>query len=141
MNKQRILVVDDEPGNLNLLRQILKQDYTLTFAKSGADALDNVFKQKPDLVLLDVMMPGMDGYAVCERLKEDPRSSDIPVIFCTAMSDELDQAKGFRLGAADYITKPVNPAVVLARVKTQLALSDQHRALQHNSRHDRLDRS
>ena len=130
MSKQKILVVDDEPGNLSLLRQILKHEYDLTFAKSGADALDNVFKQKPDLVLLDVMMPGMDGYAVCERIKEDPRSSDLPVIFCTAMSDEVDEVKGFSLGAADYITKPVRPAVVLARVKTQLALSDQNRAFQ-----------
>lgn len=130
MSNQRLLIVDDEPSNLNLLRQILKNDYDLAFAKSGADALANVFAQNPDLVLLDVMMPGMDGYAVCERIKQDPRSSDIPVIFCTAMSDEVDEVKGFTLGAVDYITKPVRPAVVLARVKTQLALSDQNRAFQ-----------
>jgi putative two-component system response regulator len=83
-------------------------------------------------VLLDVMMPGMDGYAVCERIKKDPRSSHIPVIFCTAMTDEVDEVKGFTLGAVDYITKPVRPAVVLARVKTQLSLSDQNRAFRQN---------
>jgi putative two-component system response regulator len=128
--KQKILIVDDEPANLALLRQILKNDYDLAFAKSGADALNTILKQKPELVLLDVMMPGMDGYAVCGRIKADPRSSDIPVIFCTAMVDEVDEVKGFSLGAADYITKPVRPAVVLARVRTQLALSDQNRAFQ-----------
>jgi putative two-component system response regulator len=126
--RSKILVVDDEPANLNLMRQILKNDYDLAFAKSGADAFTNMAKQVPDLVLLDVMMPGMDGYEVCKGIKADPRLNEVPVIFCTAMSDEADEVQGFKLGAADYLTKPVRPAVVLARVRTHLALADQHRA-------------
>ena len=126
--RAKILVVDDEPANLNLMRQILKNDYDLAFAKSGADAFVNLQKQVPDLILLDVMMPGMDGYEVCEKLKADPRFSDVPVIFCTAMTEEGDEVRGFKLGAADYVTKPVRPAVVLARVRTHLSLADQHRA-------------
>ena len=129
-SKQKILIVDDEPANLNLLRQILKNDYDLAFAKSGTDALATLLKQKPDLVLLDVMMPGMDGYGVCEQIKGDPRWRDIPVIFCTAMTEEVDEVKGFSLGAVDYITKPVRATVALARVRTHLALSDQNRAFQ-----------
>ena len=128
-DRKKILVVDDEPANLNLMRQILKNDYDLAFAKSGADALSHLQKQAPDLVLLDVMMPGMDGYEVCEQIKKDPRSSHVPVIFCTAMSDEADEVRGFKLGAVDYLTKPVRPAVVHVRVKTHLALADQNRAI------------
>ena len=126
--KAKILVVDDEPANLNLMRQILKSDYDLAFAKSGADALANLQKQVPDLILLDVMMPGMDGYEVCQKIKSNPRLSHVPVIFCTAMTEEGDEVRGFKLGASDYITKPVRPSVVLARVRTHLALADQHRA-------------
>ena len=127
--RPKILVVDDEPANLNLMRQILKGHYDLAFAKSGADAFANLYKQVPDLVLLDVMMPGMDGYEVCEKIKADPRLSHIPVIFCTAMTEEGDEVRGFKLGASDYVTKPVRPAVVLARVHSHLALADQHRAV------------
>ena len=130
MIRQRILVVDDEPANLNLMRQVLKDDYDLAFAKSGQDALQSLQLKLADLVLLDVMMPGMDGYAVCETLKADPRTRAIPVIFCTALSDSLDEVKGFELGAVDYITKPVRPTVVKARVGTQLALYDQSRAFE-----------
>ena len=126
--RSKILVVDDEPANLNLMRQILKNDYDLSFAKSGADAFANLQKQVPDLILLDVMMPGMDGYEVCQKIKADPRISHVPVIFCTAMTDEGDEIRGFKLGASDYVTKPVRPAVVLARVQTHLKLADQHRA-------------
>jgi putative two-component system response regulator len=126
--RSKILVVDDEPANLNLMRQILKGDYDLSFAKSGADAFANLQKQVPDLILLDVMMPGMDGYEVCQKIKADPRMSHVPVIFCTAMTDEGDEVRGFKLGASDYVTKPVRPAVVLARVQTHLKLADQHRA-------------
>ena len=134
MDKQKILVVDDEPANLNLVRQILKGDYDLTFAKSGADALVNVLKHRPDLILLDVMMPEMDGYEVCRRLKDDERTRATPVIFCTAMTEEGDEAKGFELGAVDYITKPVRPSVVKARVATHLQLNNQSRALEEKSR-------
>jgi putative two-component system response regulator len=126
--RAKILVVDDEPANLNLMRQILKNDYDLAFAKSGADAFANLQKQVPDLALLDVMMPGESGHELCEKMKADPRFSHIPVIFCTAMSEEGDEVRGFQLGAADYITKPVRPAVVLARVRTHLKLADQQRA-------------
>jgi len=126
--RYRILVVDDEPANLNLLRQILKQDYDLAFAKSGSDALRILHENKPDLVLLDIMMPGIDGYQVCETIKQDPRLSDIPVIFCTAMDDELDEQRGFEIGAVDYLTKPVRSSIVQARIRTHLALSDQKRS-------------
>lgn len=125
--RSKILVVDDEPANLNLMRQILKNDYDLVFAKSGADALANLQKQVPDLILLDVMMPGMDGYEVCQKIKADPRYSHLPIIFCTAMTEEGDEVRGFKLGASDYVVKPVRPSVVLARVQTHLALTDQHR--------------
>ncbi|WP_124948539.1 HD domain-containing phosphohydrolase [Sulfuriferula thiophila] len=130
MNKQKILLVDDEPQNLQLLRQILKDDYELVFAKSGEDALKQVLSHHPDLILLDVMMAGMDGHEVCRRIKADNRSNRIPVIFITAMVDEDDEAKGFELGAVDYITKPIRPSVVKVRVRTHLALSDQQRACQ-----------
>lgn len=130
----KILVVDDEPANLNLMRQILKNEYDLAFAKSGADALVNLQKQVPDLILLDVMMSGMDGHEVCQKIKADPRFSAIPLIFCTAMTEEGDEVRGFKLGACDYLTKPVRPSVVLARVRTHMALADQHRALREEVR-------
>lgn len=128
MDRQKILVVDDEPQNLQLLRQILKDDYELCFARRGEDALSIAIEQQPHLILLDVMMPGMDGHQVCGRLKADHRCSHIPVVFVTAMSDDEDETKGFKLGAVDYMTKPVRPAVVRARVRTHLELSDRHRA-------------
>jgi putative two-component system response regulator len=128
--RRRILVVDDEPLNLNLMRQILKDGYDLAFAKSGPDALQALRLKAADLILLDVMMPGMDGYQVCSALKADPRTRAIPVIFCTALNDSLDEVKGFELGAVDYITKPVRPLVVKARVSTQLALYDQNRSFE-----------
>jgi putative two-component system response regulator len=116
------------------MRQILKNDYDLAFAKSGVDALANIQKQIPDLILLDVMMPGMDGHEACQKIKADPRANAVPVIFCTAMTDEQDEVRGFKLGASDYLTKPVRPAVVLARVRTHLELADQHRATQEEVR-------
>lgn len=128
--RKKILVVDDEPGNLALMREILKEDYELTFAKNGDDALANLIRSKPDLVLLDVLMPRRDGYSVRQAMLDDPRISDIPVIFCTAMSDSADEVKGLELGAVDYITKPVRPAVVRMRVRNHLALADQNYAMQ-----------
>jgi putative two-component system response regulator len=143
MPNTRILVVDDEPANLNLLRQILKGEHALSFAKSGADALATVARQPPDLILLDVMMPSMDGYEVCRRLKADPRYCDIPLIFCTAKADESDESAGFELGAVDYIAKPVRAAVVKARVRTHLALSRQKEELTKTAErlHDELVQS
>lgn len=130
----KILVVDDEPTNLAVMRQILKNDYDLAFAKSGAAALAHMTTHVPDLVLLDVMMPGMDGHAVCAQIKSDPRLNHVPVIFCTAMTTPDDEVRGFELGAVDYLTKPVSPAVVHARVKIHLALANQNRTIREQIR-------
>ncbi|MEO5332399.1 MAG: SpoIIE family protein phosphatase, partial [Magnetococcus sp. YQC-5] len=126
----KILLVDDETPNLKLLRAILQFDYALMFAKSGQVALDLAMEQTPDLILLDIMMPGMDGYAVCNLLKADERTRDIPVIFITAMNDIGDEIKGFEAGGVDYLTKPVSPPVVKARVRTHLLLRAAYRKLQ-----------
>ncbi|WP_158971971.1 two-component system response regulator [Paraglaciecola sp. L3A3] len=123
-SEQSVLIVDDEPTNLRVLNQILNQSYKLTFAKSGADALRLVEKDRPDLILLDVMMPEMTGYQVCEILKKNDNFKAIPIIFVTALNDTDDEAKGLNLGAVDYIAKPVSAAVVKARVKTHLSLVD-----------------
>ncbi|HTF85594.1 MAG TPA: HD domain-containing phosphohydrolase [Cellvibrio sp.] len=117
-----ILVVDDEATNLNVLRQILKQHYRLLFAKSPEDALELADAERPDLILLDVMMPEMNGYQVCEKLKHNVRTQHIPVIFVSALSDAAEEAQGFAVGGVDYITKPVSGAIVRARVATHLSL-------------------
>lgn len=121
-DKSIILVVDDEPTNLRILNQILSDTYKLIFAKSGEEALRLIEKEQPNLILLDVMMPGMTGYQVCETLKNSDRFKSIPIIFVTALSDAGDEAKGLNLGAVDYISKPISPAVVKVRVKTHLSL-------------------
>ena len=120
--RPQLLVVDDEPANLQVLRHILQEDYRLLFAKDGAKALELAAREKPELILLDVMMPGMTGYQVCAQLKATPATSAIPVIFVTALADVKDEAQGFAVGAVDYITKPVSPAIVKARVRTHLSL-------------------
>jgi putative two-component system response regulator len=120
--KQTLLLVDDEPTNLRVLRTVLQDQYRLLFAKSGEEALQLVQKDPPALILLDVMMPGLTGFDVCARLKANAVTSAIPVIFVTALKDEMDETKGFEVGAVDYITKPISPAVVRARVKTHLSL-------------------
>jgi putative two-component system response regulator len=120
--RPQLLVVDDEPANLQVLRHILQEDYRLLFAKDGAKALELAAREKPELILLDVMMPGMTGYEVCAQLKATPATSTIPVIFVTALADVEDEAQGFVVGAVDYITKPVSPAIVKARVRTHLSL-------------------
>jgi len=118
-----ILIVDDTRVNLQLLGKILmKVHYELAIANSGYEALDMVKEVKPDLILLDVMMPGIDGYDVCKALKSSPDTKDIPVIFLTAKSEKEDIVTGFDLGAVDYVTKPFNSAELLARVKTHLEL-------------------
>ncbi len=119
----RILLVDDEPTNLRILRHILQDHYTLSFAKSGQAALELVEKEEIDLILLDVMMPNMTGIEVCQKLKQNPVTKEIPVIFVTALRDAGDEERGFEIGAVDYITKPVVPAIVLARVKNHLSLT------------------
>jgi putative two-component system response regulator len=126
--KPRILVVDDMPENIQILSDILRDDYTVLAAKSGEKALQFVLRQPPDLILLDVMMPGMDGFEVCTRLKAEKKWEKIPVIFITAMNEIKDEAHGFEVGAVDYITKPVSPPIVQARVRSHLALADQQRA-------------
>ncbi|GAA0678021.1 response regulator [Rheinheimera tangshanensis] len=120
--KQSLLLVDDEPTNLRVLRTVLQEQYRLLFAKSGEEALQLLEKEHADLILLDVMMPGLTGFDVCARLKANPLTCAIPVIFVTALKDEMDETKGFEVGAVDYITKPISPAVVRARVKTHLSL-------------------
>ncbi|TCK08315.1 response regulator [Marinobacterium mangrovicola] len=120
--RQCILVVDDEPANLRVLRQLLNDDYRLLFARDGESAIELTLKEQPDLVLLDVMMPGMTGYEVCSTLKSSPETKDIPVIFVTALKDSVDEARGFELGAVDFINKPLVPAVLQARVRTHLSL-------------------
>lgn len=117
-----ILLVDDEPTNLRVLRTVLNDLYRLLFAKNGQEALQLASEHQPDLILLDVMMPGMTGFEVCTKLKADAQTRHIPVIFVTALRDEIDETQGFDVGAVDYITKPITPAVVRARVKTHLSL-------------------
>jgi len=129
-SKWKVLVVDDEPNNLQLLGQILQNQYQLSFATDGTKALDVAWKVKPDIILLDIMMPEMDGYETCRRLKADPVTSKIPVIFVTAMGKTEDEQRGFEAGGVDYITKPVSAPIVLARVHTHLALYDQNRILE-----------
>ncbi|MES2261083.1 MAG: HD domain-containing phosphohydrolase [Pseudomonadota bacterium] len=117
-----ILAVDDEASNLQLLRQILQDHYRLLFAKDAARALELAAQEQPNLILLDVMMPGMTGYEACRILKADPATCAIPVIFVTALSDPEDEVIGFEAGAVDYITKPLSPPIVRARVRTHLSL-------------------
>lgn len=120
--RPRVLVVDDERLNLNILYGLLKDDYQVMVATSGEQGLKAATKCRPDLILLDISMPDMDGYEVCQRLKQDPITTKIPVIFITAMSESEDETRGLELGAADYITKPFHAAVVRARVNTQIRL-------------------
>jgi putative two-component system response regulator len=121
--KPTILVVDDTPDNIDLLCAVLEHDYRTKIAVNGERALKIARGEaKPDLILLDIMMPGMSGYEVCKALKADPATRDIPVIFVTAMSEVADEQLGLTLGAVDYITKPVSAPIVLARIKTQLSM-------------------
>ena len=122
MRQSPLLCVDDEPNNLAILREILQGQYPLVFARNGADALRLADKHRPGLVLLDVQMPGMDGYEVCARLKASPATEDVPVIFVSALAQEANEKRGFDCGGVDYITKPISPAIVRARVKTHLSL-------------------
>src|SRR5262249_36239878 len=122
-DKPTILVVDDTPDNLTLITNLLKDRYRTKIATNGEKALKvAVTGTPPDLVLLDIMMPVMDGYEACKRLKADGRTSGIPVIFLTAKAEEADETLGFEAGAVDYITKPISPPILLARVETHLQL-------------------
>ncbi|MES9870723.1 MAG: HD domain-containing phosphohydrolase [Sedimenticola sp.] len=122
-NKPKALIVDDVAENLHFLVNILKDDCAIVAAKSGEKALElSCVEPKPDIILLDIMMPDMNGYEVCKALKENPETSSIPVIFVTALSESTDEAQGLELGAVDYLTKPVVPELVRARVRNQLEL-------------------
>lgn len=129
-DKATILVVDDTIENLDVLTGLLKQNYQVKAAKSGAIAIKLAqIVPQPDLILLDIMMPDLDGYQVCEILKSQPNTSHIPIIFVTARISPEDEVKGLELGAVDYITKPITPAITLQRVETHLALHDLQRSL------------
>ncbi len=123
--KPRLLVVDDQAINIQVMHQIFGAQYQVFMATSGAQALKLCRSNPPDLVLLDIVMPDMDGFEVCSALKADPLTRDVPVIFVTAHTDAAMETLGLELGAVDFISKPINPAVVRARVKTQITLKFQ----------------
>lgn len=131
--KKTILLVDDDPVNIQLLSLILSAKYNLMVATSGAQALQLATEQ-PDLILLDIIMPEMDGYEVCRRLKSAPAISGIPVIFVTGMNDPEDEIKGITLGAVDYFVKPLHAAITLARIKNHLDLKEFRDELQELNR-------
>lgn len=126
---QKILVVDDAKANIKILADLLSDQAQVLFATNGPAALQKATEEDLDLILLDVMMPEMDGYEVCERLKADARTAQIPVVFVTGLSDEQDEEKGLRLGAIDYVTKPFKPAIVKARVRNHLQARQHQRDL------------
>src|SRR5215469_529420 len=128
--KKTVLVVDDAPANIRLVNEILHDTYQVRAATSGAKALELASGDPhPDLILLDVVMPGMNGYDVCTRLKEGAATRDIPVIFLTGQTETDDETKGFEVGAVDYIHKPFSPAIVAARVQTHLMLREARQEL------------
>ena len=118
--KSRVLIVDDEPGNIKILSNVLAQDYTLSVATNGRQALEIARVQSPDIILLDMIMPEMDGIEVCQALKTSEETKDIPVIFVTSMSDTTNEERGLDAGAVDYISKPISPPIVKARVKIHI---------------------
>ena len=130
-SRRTILIVDDTPDNIDVLAEVLSPHYQTKIALNGEKALRIAAgESKPDLILLDIMMPGISGYDVCQRLKRNSDTHGIPVIFVSAMNEMEDEKKGLEMGAVDYITKPISPAIVLARVRTHLALYDQTRELE-----------
>ena len=122
-HQQTLLLVDDNPNNLQVLYQTLEgRGYKLLIAKNGADAINIVQKVHPSLILLDIMMPGMDGYEVCEKIKRQRELADISIIFLSALDDVKDKIKGFSVGAVDYIAKPFQAEEVIARVETHIKI-------------------
>jgi diguanylate cyclase (GGDEF)-like protein len=122
--RRRVLIVDDQPANVHTLAEVLREEYELFFATSGERALELAAGGGLDLVLLDVVMPGLDGFEVCRRLSLDEHTHGIPVIFVTALGEVGDETRGFDVGGVDYITKPISPPVVRARVRTHHELKD-----------------
>lgn len=128
-HKPRLLLVDDQPTNIQVLYRVFAEDCQVFMATSGAQALQTARLEQPDVILLDVMMPDMDGYEVCQQLKQDSATRDIPVLFVTAHHEAQEETRALDMGAVDFITKPINPAVVRARVRTHLTLKRQTDAL------------
>lgn len=137
MKNSEILIVDDEPVNLTVLRNLLSSRYTVRACKSGADALRLMESGiLPDLVLLDIIMPGLNGFDTLSRMRENPRLGNIPVIFISALDNAVDDERGFRLGAADYLSKPFRPALVLERVRMYLELQSLRKAVENEGKKD-----
>ncbi len=127
----RVLVIDDNPRNLDVLSELLdKQNFVVLFALDGMSGIQRAESGYPDLILLDIMMPGLDGYETCQRLKTGSKTQNIPVIFMSALSDTINKVKGFECGAVDYITKPIEPEEVLARINTHLTIQNLQNELQ-----------
>jgi len=138
-NNSVVLIIDDTVTNLAILSECLKGNYQIITANNGKDGINIAQQQpKPDLILLDIEMPGLSGYQVCKLLKENPSTSDIPIIFVTGKSSLKDEEKGFNLGAVDYITKPIHPEIVLARSKAQITLKKQTEKLEKMALFDQL---
>jgi diguanylate cyclase (GGDEF)-like protein len=117
-----ILIVDDEVANIEVLNAALEDEFEICFATSGEEAIRITLEVLPDLILLDILMPGLDGYEVCRRLKEDPLIADVPIIFTTGLGDQEAEVRGLSLGAIDYVTKPISPVIVRARVRNHIEL-------------------
>ena len=126
----KILIVDDERFYINVLSELLKEQYKLYIAKSGEQALQRLADNQPDLILLDIMMPDMDGYQTCLKIKQQAEWAGIPIIFLTGKTDSESEAKAFTCGAVDFISKPISPATVLARIKTHISLLNARQALE-----------
>ncbi len=137
-NRSRILIVDDERININILNALLKTDYKIMVATDGEQAIEAAINGQPDLILLDILLPGLDGHQVSRKLKSDPATRAIPIIFITAMGDAENETMGFSLGAVDYIPKPFNNAVVKARVGVHLRLKRQNDMLENLASMDAL---
>lgn len=137
--KPVVLIVDDAPANIQVLASCLKDDYQIKVATNGARCLELAeISPEPDLILLDILMPDLDGYEVCKQLKQNEMTRNIPVIFVTAKDNDEEEEKGLSLGAVDYITKPIRTAIVAARVKTHVMLKQQHDLLAHMAMRDQL---
>jgi CheY-like chemotaxis protein len=133
-DRAKILIVDDTATNIQILNEALQNEFKTFFALNGHDALQQARSIVPDLIMLDVMMPGMDGFEVCRQLKHDDQLRDIPVIFITALGQFEEESQGLRQGAADYITKPFNPELVLLRVRNHIELKNRRDALEQRTR-------
>lgn len=138
LEKQTVLIVDDSSSNIKTLGEIIRGECNIIFARNGKNALALAQKMRPDLILLDVMMPEMDGYEVCRRLKENKFTEMIPVIFVTSLDSEDDEQKGLEMGAIDYITKPFHPPIVRMRIRNHLELVRYRNKLKHLSTTDGL---